>query len=49
MQETVMVPFGILGGEEIRLRNWQIIGGKKNQKKKKSLLGNKCLFADSTN
>lgn len=26
-QETVMVLFGMFGGEEICLRDWQIIGG----------------------
>lgn len=49
MQETVTVPFKILGGEEICLRSWQIIRGGEKIQKKKSLLENQCLFADSTN
>lgn len=48
MQETVMVPFTILGGEEICWRNWQILRRKKKLEKR-SLSRSQCLFADSTN
>lgn len=52
MKETVTVSFGTLGGEETCLRNRQIVVGEREAGKKtnkKSLLGNQCLFADSTN
>lgn len=43
MQESVMVPFTILGGEEICWRNWQILRGKK-KKVRKTISVKKPMF-----
>lgn len=42
MQETVTVPFGVLGGEEIHLRNWQII--RREKKIRQKISARKSMF-----